>query len=53
MNYKVITIKEGDAHPAEKYIEDEEMLIVEREDGVWYNAEEFFHVVGEVSFTID
>lgn len=53
MNYKVITIKEGDDHEAVKRFEDEEMLIVDREDGVWYNADEFFHVVGEVSFTIN
>jgi hypothetical protein len=53
MIYEVKKIKKGDNHPAEKHIEDEEMIIVEAENLEWWKAEDFFNIIKIDRFETD
>lgn len=50
MKYKVLLITEDSEHEASSHLEDEEMLIVEDENGRWCEAGDFFAVIGVTEF---
>jgi hypothetical protein len=53
MIYEVKKITRLSLHPASKYIEDEQMTIVEAESGEWWKADEFFNIMSISRFETD
>ena len=53
MIYEVKIIKSGDKHPAARYVEDEQMTIVEAENEEWWKAEDFLEVMKIDRFETD
>jgi hypothetical protein len=53
IKYSVRKIDEKSDHDAVSYLDDEEMIIVESENGEWWPADEFFFIHSVTEFFVE